>query len=185
MTNQNTIDGISNKDASPRPINEEQQNNNFEHEEELLKWQASEFESQERNRNWYIVAGAAGLILAGVGIFTQNYLLIIIVLLFGFILFMFGRQQPATIDISLTTRGIHIGSNFHPYKTLEKFWIIYDPPVKTLNFKSTKNFFSEISLQINNQNPDQIRGILAHYIAEDLEVKEESTADKFVRLLKI
>lgn len=151
----------------------------------LMSWRAPEYEKQGKSRNWYVATFSIGAFLVGSSIWMKNYLLIIVVVMFGIVLYILNKKEPLTLDIALTEKGVKMGEKFYPYNTLQEFWIIYDPPVKTLNFKNNRTFFPEISMQIMDQNPVNIREILLPFLDENPEKTEESTTDRLSRLLKI
>lgn len=152
---------------------------------ELLSWRAPEYEKQEKSRGWFITASIIGAALVVGSIIMRNYLMIIVIALFAIVIYILHKKEPLMLNITITNKGVKIGEKFYLYKDLENFWIIYDPPVKTLNFKTSRNFFPEISIQIENQDPVEIRETLLSYLEEDEEKNEESTADKLTRILKI
>ncbi len=153
--------------------------------ETLISWRAPEYDKQEKGRNWYIATFSLGAFLVGSSIWMKNYLLIIVVAMFGIVLYILHKKEPLMLDIALTKRGVKMGEKFYPYTSLQEFWVIYNPPVKTLNFKSNRTFFPEISMQIMDQDPVKIRETLLPFLNENLERTEESTTDRLSRILKI
>lgn len=151
----------------------------------LMEWRASEYEKQEKSRTWQIASLIIGIALIVASIIMRNYLLIIVVVMFGIVIYLLNKKEPLMLDIKITDQGAQIGEKFYPYKSLQEFWIIYEPPYKTLNFKSHRAFFPELSAQITDQDPSKIREILLPFLDENLERAEQSTTDRLSRLLKI
>ncbi len=151
----------------------------------LMSWRAPEYEQQEKSRGWFIGAGIIAALLIGASIWMRNYLLIIIVVLFAIVIYTLHKKEPLVLKIKLTEKGIRFGKKFYPYKNIENFWIIYDPPAKTLNLKTTSTLFPQVSLQIQDQDPLRIRDLLLDYIEEDGEKTEETNGERLARRLKI
>lgn len=151
----------------------------------LNAWHAPEYIKQEKSLTWIITSLVIGLALITASVLMRNYLMIIVVILFGVVIYILHKKEPLMLDIAITERGVKIGEKFYRYKELEEFWIIYDPPVKTLNLKTKQSFFAEISLQLADRNPTEIREILLDYLDENEDKDEENTTDRLTRIMKI
>lgn len=151
----------------------------------LISWQAPEYEKQNKSGGWFVTAFIFGAFLIGASIIMRDYLLIIVVIMFGVVVYILHKKEPLMLHLALTKKGVKIGEKFYPYETLENFWIIYRPPIKTLNFKAKRYLFAEISIPLQNEDPLKIRDVLLDFLDEDEEKDEESTADKLTRILKI
>ena len=80
--------------------------------------------------------------------------------------------------------GIHVDNMFFPYSHINAFWLIYQPPyVKTLNLSIHKRIYSDVVIQLGNQNPNDLLEYLCGQIPE-LEGKNERFADVVLRLLR-
>lgn len=150
----------------------------------LMSWDAREFVKYEKSKAWYLAIGllfAAALVYA---ILTKGYIMAITFVMLGIIVYMFSVKEPRTIKFAITEDGIKIDDKFYYYDDLESFWIIYKPPyVKTLNFRHSKLLIPEISIQLEDQDPVQVRELLLDNIPEDIN-REESTVDILARKLK-
>lgn len=180
------IDNLFNqKNMDPKQTPSPNVQNPPDYGKELLSWRAPEYEKQEKSRGWFITVSLIGAALVVGSIIMRNYLMIILIALFAIVIYILHKKEPLMLNIVVTNKGVKIGEKFYLYKDLDNFWIIYDPPIKTLNFKTSRNFFPEISIQIEDEDPVEIREILLSYLDEDEEKDEESTADKLTRILKI
>lgn len=151
----------------------------------LISWRAPEYEQHERGKNWYIATFTLGAFLVGSSVWMKNYLMIIIVALFGIVIYLLNKKEVLMLDIKATNRGILIGEKFYPYTSLEEFWLIYEPPIRTLNFKNNRSFFPEVSVSLADQDPSKIREILIKYVNENASKTEATTTDRLSKLLKI
>ncbi len=151
----------------------------------LFEWTFPEYEKVVRGRLWYFIMGGLGLVFVAYGMFTGNFLFSLIIALFAIILFVQQHQEPHTIPFAITDLGVIIGNRFYPYSELEGFYIIYEPPVKTLFFE-TKNFIRPLMrVPLTDQNPVDLRFALLEFLPEDLERDSEPTADIAARNWKI
>lgn len=154
--------------------------------EMLFSWQTQEFKKYNFESSkllLLIVVGAALLIYAFV---AANYLFMVFIIMAAVVIYIFDKKEPATIDISITKRGIIIGEKMLTYEEdLKTFWVLYNPPeVKTLNFDRQQLLFPVISLQLEDENPLKIREVLLRYLPEDMK-REEHFSEKAARRLGI
>ncbi|MFH1030853.1 MAG: DUF5673 domain-containing protein [bacterium] len=152
----------------------------------LLSWTFPEFVKYERSKRWYIIAGAIVIMLMVYSIFSYNFLLAVIIVMTIMIVLMREKVAPKKIKFSITERGIEIGASFHPFRDIKRFSIIYQPPeVKTLYLEFRFKLKPRFSVQLEDQNPNDIRKILKEYLEEDLDRESESVSDALGRWLKI
>jgi hypothetical protein len=152
----------------------------------VLSWYAPEYLEQERDEKWVIVAGVISLSLITWSLWKGVYSLAIIVVLFSGLYFLTHRNKPKEINIALTTSGILFDKRYFPYSEMESFWVIFDPnnQVKTLNFLLKTGVFREITLQLSNQDPMEVRSFLSAHVFE-MEGRTESLIEKVIRILKL
>ena len=152
---------------------------------ELLEWQAANFISPKRSASWYIGFGIVGLILTAYALYDRSILTLITFSMIIVAVFLLSRQSPRLLTYTITKTGIYVGNSLYPYNTIKTFWIVYNPPeVKTLNFETTAYVNSQVTLQLGNQDPLQVKNVLSKYLPEDLE-RDESVSEILARKLKI
>jgi len=153
--------------------------------ETIISWRAPETAPVERGITWQISAVIVAVLLILWGIWQKTVSFSILIFLISGIYFYYHREKPKIIRISLTTRGILVGNLFFPFADIAGFWIFYAPPeISTLNFAVKKGILREVSLQIADQNPDEIRGFLELHLPEFLERKEK-ISEKIIRIFKL
>jgi hypothetical protein len=159
---------------------DEEFNNN-----EMASWEIPAYQHYERGALWYVLAGiiCGGLLI--IAFFTSNFLLAVLVVLSSFVVVIQGGSHPPNIEISIEKTGIRRGSRFFPYKSIDRFWIVYDPPIKSLHFIVPRALFSIIHIPLDGQDPNELRMILKKYIHEDIERDSEPLSDSISRILKI
>lgn len=95
------------------------------------------------------------------------------------------RKEPKDVSIKISDIGIKIGSKKFSYTHVKAFWILYEPPyISTLNLRVVGDIVSDISIQLNGQNPSEIREFLIGKIPE-MEGQHEKLSDLLLRLLKL
>jgi len=152
----------------------------------LMQWKFSEYEEHKRGRLWYISAAVISVLFLIYAIASANFLFALIIIIIDLIILIQANRKPDRLDFKITEEGIVIGSSFHPYQDINKFWLIYDPPKsKTLylNFKATIR--PDVTIPLENKNPLRIREILLEYLEEDLNKEEDSSSEQIRKFLKL
>jgi len=152
---------------------------------ELVAWQVTEGHIHGRSTLWYAVAIMAGLAFLIYAVVTRNFLFGFIVIMFGVIMATHSVHPPANFRCALTELGLHIGKRFHPWKDMEKFWIIYQPPeVKTL-YVDFGGLRPRLPIPLEDADPNEVRATLGSVLTEDTSHTEEPFSDWLIRVLKI
>jgi len=149
----------------------------------LLSWEAPEFIYHEKSTLWYILAGVALLALIGGSIFMKEWLAVAVFIILGIFIFRYAEVKPKNIEVGLTNIGVKIGEVFYPFNKLKSFWLVYEPPIKTLNLETTKRFSPLITIQLENSDPFLVKNILKEHLLEEPE-RTEDLIDKFSRFLR-
>ncbi len=153
-------------------------------ETKLLSWQAPEFVYYEKDTKWFVGLGAIAGLLMLYFLFTKNFMTVLLFLILTLVTISYALKRPAMIDITVTKRGFYIAKKFYPFKHLESFHILYEPPeVKILNLKSKRSFLPYITIPLGKQNPLEVKKVLDKYLIEELD-KEESFIDILARRLR-
>jgi hypothetical protein len=152
----------------------------------IYQWKIKEYEQYEQGRTWYLMMGIATLLLMVFGVWTANYLFVLVVALFAIIMYLHGMQEPIELSFAITETGIVLGNKYYRYSELVNFWVIYNPPeVKTLYFSLNKTVKHRLQVSLDNYDPRPIRDYLSQYLEEDLEQEEEPLSDRFARLFRL
>lgn len=157
------------------------------HEKPVFSWIAPEYIQHRKGSKWYIIAGAVALIATVWAFVTGNWSMGLAIITFSAVYqYTQAYHPPKHVEIVLSDLGVRLGHQFFPYSHIRAFWILYKPgmAITTLNIRVAKNFFSDIAIQLNGQDPVPIRQFLVGQIAE-WEGKDERLGDMFLRLLKL
>jgi len=153
--------------------------------EEFAAWQIHEYPKHERTWFWYFIVGLVGAILILYAVFTANFLFALIILMVGVISLISGFRHPELVDITLTSSGVLIGTDFYSYHKVKDFSIVYNPPeVKVLYFDFYSRVQPVVSISLEDIDPNEIREALLPYVAENIDRNEETNSDLFTRLYK-
>ena len=149
-------------------------------------WQIPEYHKHERGRLWYIVASIIFIFLIGYGIFTNNFLFALLMLLFVAIIFMHSTREPMYLNIGVSDKGVILNDKFFTYDSLESFWIIDEPPLtKNLFLKFNSSIKPPLSIHLAEQDANELRTTLSNFLNEDRTQKEEPLSDLLWRVLKL
>ncbi len=152
----------------------------------LHQWSVREYERHDRGRWWFVLMFVLGFVLVIYGLFSQNFLFSLIIILFGIILFLQSHQDPIHIEFAVSELGIVVGTRFYSYDELESFYIIYKPPAIKMLFIETKSFFRPLlRIPLDDQNPVELRHTLQDNLDENLEKEDEPISDTFARNWKL
>jgi len=152
----------------------------------VLTWRAPEYLEHERDEKWMMGAAVVALTLIAWGIWQDTYTFVVIILLLGGLYFLTHNHTPKEIDINLTTSGIFADGRFYPYTSIESFWILYFPEkkLKTLNILMKSGITKEMTFQLAEQDPSEVRSFLSNHLFE-LEDRTETIIEKIIRVLKL
>lgn len=176
MENENTnIDENNQNEVDPR----------MDHYQLLLFWKAPEFINHERSFKWFLGAGTLVLMLIVYAIISGSATMAIAFVVLAGVYYITHNQEPKIVDIHVTDLGIYVDETFYPYNQINSFWIVYHPPVvQTLNLRLSGKAGQKVVIQLDRQNPAELKNVLSEYIPE-IEGQGESTIDSFIRLLRL
>jgi len=150
-----------------------------------MEWKTPEFIHHEKSKTWFLMAGLLIVALIAYALYTNSATMAIVFIVLAGVYYLTHNQQPKIIDIKITDLGIFVDQAFHPYNQINSFWIVYHPPfVHTLNFRLGTKGRPRITIQLNQQNPVEVRKALAKEIPE-VEGEGESMTEMVTRMLRL
>ncbi|PIT87641.1 MAG: hypothetical protein COU31_01660 [Candidatus Magasanikbacteria bacterium CG10_big_fil_rev_8_21_14_0_10_40_10] len=151
-----------------------------------FNWKIREYEKVDRDQRWLIVMLVLAGLLVFFGLWSQNYLFVLLIVLFGIIMWLHTKQDPLEIDFSITQTGIMIGDKFYRFSEIKDFWLIYNPPeVKTLYLGFNRAFAHRLHIPLLDVDPQPIREYLNQFLEENMEEEEEPLSDKLARVFRL
>lgn len=150
-----------------------------------ISWIAPETIIHQRGPTWKIVMSLVICLAIGGGIYYGAWTFSLAIATFAIAYFVINLQHPRAIEIKISDIGIKVGYKKYAYSQIKAFWILYDPPyVQTLNIRVVGQVIDDITIQLGNQSPADLREFLMTKIPE-LEGQTEKLSDIFLRLFKI
>lgn len=152
----------------------------------IISWKAPEFQKVKRGKYWIFSISFFAILLLSFSIWQGTYPFAIVIILFGIIYFLTHNHEPKIIDIGLTNNGVIFGDRFYSHSEISNFWILFDPSqnLKKLHILVNKELVKNITIELDNQDPSEIRSFLSIHIPE-IENKTEGFLDKMIRTLKL
>lgn len=152
---------------------------------DLVEWEAEEFENEPRNFGWYVIRGGLLLLAAIYLVYIKNWVLLATVLMLGVIFFLSGRLKSRMLHCSINKSGLTIGDKTFGYDQLKTFWFSNTKGVTKLHLVSTFKLMPVISLHISGvELENKIRSILSQFLPES-KGRGEDLIDKVNRFLKL
>jgi hypothetical protein len=152
----------------------------------LYEWNVKEYEQYERPKQWYIILGCIACALILIGIFTNNFLFTLIILLAAIIVYLQSEQTPILVPVAVAERGIIIGRRFYPYDEFTEFYIIFIPDqVKTLYLETKSLLHPRIILDIDDIDAVALRNTLLRYIPENILKEEEPVSEQIRKMWQV
>src|SRR3989344_6048446 len=148
-----------------------------------ISWDTLEFEHHEKGPRWYITLVIIGIAMLLYALWMRDVTQFLILFIILFATYLFARRKPRTITITLTGTGIEVGEVRYPFSRIKNFWFVYEPPHAKLLYLTTSDFLiADVPIELDKQDPNEIREFLIKYLPEDQE-KKESFVDQLMRRL--
>lgn len=153
---------------------------------EFMRWEVYEYPKYERGRLWYLLMAMVGGGLLIYSLISGNFLFALILVMFALVLYMSAANEPAKVHFVVAEDGVGLGNAFYPYKEMRSFWFVYDPPeVSNLYIDFRSGIHPRLIVDLEAQNPNEVREVLSQFIREDFSREDEPLSDILGRVLKI
>jgi len=134
----------------------------------LLYWKTPEFIPMPRGKTWFTVASIIVISLIAYAIYTDAATMAIVFILLAGLFFMTHNKEPRMVEVRITPLGVHYDDKFYAFNTINAFWVVYHEPfVRVLYLRmGVKTPFQYVKIELNGQNPVDVRRMLAKEIPE-------------------
>lgn len=151
----------------------------------LVSWKIPEHIRHQRSQLWYLVAAASGALFIFYGVFTNNFLFALAVVLFAVVYLLMHMQEPPFLDFKITEKGVELGNKNYDYADITGFWLVARDDHKSLHLRT--KFFSSplLSIPLVDTSPEAVRGALSKFVSEDTSEKEEPLLEVLGRRFKL
>jgi hypothetical protein len=160
---------------------------NFNPGESIFSWTAHDYHPHRRGLLWMILFC---LILMGGGIWalffsqTLGWSTALSFFVAASVYFYIHRKGNEDHEVEIFKNGLMIDqSQYIPWQAIRGYWFIYDETGAVIHFEKQRN--EKIPLQMGQQKPETFRAILKSVGLEELENKQESLIDLWIRALKL
>jgi len=134
----------------------------------LLSWEVEDLAEEPRSTKFLFFLYLILFSLSIYGLVTNNLLLSILVILFGFSYFLLEKKPSQTVIFAITKEGVFVHDHVYPYDSLESFWIEYEPEgIKELSIRTTRLFLPYLRVPIQEVKPAKLRKTLIKFIPEE------------------
>lgn len=140
----------------------------------IISWQAPEFRHYEKNYAWYITLAAVSVLVVGFFAVERDFFAAVCLAIIAAFIFFFAKQRPQIVIIELNPKGVVFGNLLFPYKQIKHFWIVHNERHKTLNIQTTAMLNNLMILELEEQDPEEIRRFLLNHLPEHEETEETS-----------
>jgi hypothetical protein len=149
----------------------------------IYSWAAPEFLYHKKSLSWHLAVYSVILLLVGVMFILKQWFAIPVFLLIAVLIYQYAEVKPRNVDVAITRLGIMVGEKFYPFSEIRVFWILYNPPLKQLNFELTKRFSPVISVSLKGVDSGSVKDILSINIVED-DTRTEDLMDRMIRFIR-
>jgi hypothetical protein len=176
---------MAEKNNTSEGSSKEETSSNIAHDKILLTWKAPEFISHQKGKTWFLAAGIIALLLIIYALSTGSATMAIVFIVLAGVYYLTHNQSPKIIDISITELGVFVDKKFYPYNMINSFWLVYHPPyVHNLYLRLSGKTFTKIIIQLDLQNPIDVRKVLSKEIPE-VEGESEGFGEMLIRMLRL
>src|SRR5580700_3929311 len=75
-----------------------------------IKWQAPEYEFQEKGVSWYWLSIIAAALIVGFSVWEKNFLFGLFIVIAEILFIVWGNQQPRLVSFVMNESGLEIGT---------------------------------------------------------------------------
>ena len=138
-----------------------------------IVWQAHEFKHYPKNLGWYVTLVCVFVLMAAFFVIVEKDIFAAVCLvLICFFIIIFSRKLPELVEIELNEHGIRFGNLTYPYKQLKYFWVVNNDRHKTINFHTSALINNVVILELEEQNPVEVRNYLLKFLPEHDQIHE-------------
>ena len=132
-----------------------------------IEWTALEYGDHDRGPDWFWGLGVLVFLGAVASFFYGNALFAVLILIGGFTVSLYAVKKPRIVTCKITPKGIVLGTETHPYRSVRSFWIREEKNEKKLLLLSEKIFMPHIVIGIPKDEEEPIREYLSLYLPEE------------------
>jgi hypothetical protein len=140
--------------------------------ETIIEWQAPEFRHYPKNAAWFIIFTLVVAVLVIYQITQKDYFGAISIAIIAGFFGAFALHRPKIVTVRISTHGLHIDDAHIPFTHIKQFWIVDTEHHKTLNLETTAYLNHLLTIELNEQDADEVQEILEEILPENPEKSE-------------
>lgn len=148
--------------------------------QEMMRWEASEFIDHQKNPIWF-VGLAAATVVACVAVFFltgRNILATVVVAVAAVAFGVLAGKRPRTLVYTLMPTTLKIGEKSYSYDDFRTFSLSGEGGLSSVVLQPMKRFMPPITIYYDSADGQKIFDILASHIPH--EEKKEDSIDRFM-----
>lgn len=150
-----------------------------------ISWTAPEHIKHNRGKLWKVIVAALLIAAIVTGVAHQAWTFSLAIVAFAVAYYLINKEPTKNVEVSISDIGIKVGKRKYPFTRIKSFWLIYEPPyTKALYVKVDGEWVVDIQIQLNKQDPSEVREFLIEKVPER-EGHNQSLTELFARILKI
>jgi hypothetical protein len=135
----------------------------------VFEWYGKEYDPNPKSADWYWALGIITVALAIASLLFVDYLLALLIVIAGVALSLHAARHPPTHRFALTTEGLLIDNDLHPYSSMHSFSMLEyvkggRPPL--LSIKTHSWFSPHLLISLNDVDADALYTYLLDRIEE-------------------
>jgi hypothetical protein len=159
--------------------------NNSELEE--ISWEIDEYTKHPRSKKWYIIVAIIALALIVYALLTKNYFFALIIIISSGLIVFYDNEPPKRVPFAISYDGVTINQKPYDFEDMRNFYIIYRPKedIKKLFFEFKNPLKHRLVINLEKQDPVDVRNYLLQYLDEDLEKEHEPLSEGLAKIFRL
>jgi hypothetical protein len=133
-------------------------------EKELYSWKAPSRPYKKRSREFYSTVGALVILLSVILMFAKEFLLIGVIVAFGFVAYALASVKPELITHLITNKGVRTLEKLHPWTWMGQFWWEEKWKQHVLHIRVPGQFPGELIMVLGEGEKERIDQIMSKYL---------------------
>jgi hypothetical protein len=136
-------------------------------ETELYSWGAPERLYKKRNREFYSTVAALVILLSVILLFAKEFLLIAVIMSFGFVSYALASVKPGNTTHKMTNRGVRTAGRIYQWHMISRHWWETKWKQDILHIEMPGQFPHKLLLLLGNGDKKKIESVLSKYSVKD------------------
>lgn len=152
-----------------------------------ISWEIDEYTKHPRSKKWYIIAAIIALALIIYALLTKNYFFALIIIISSGLIVFYDNEPPKRVPFTISYDGITINQKFYDFEDMRNFYVIYRPKedIRKLFFEFKNPLKHRLVINLEKQDPVDVRDYLLQYLDEDLEKEHEPLSEGLARIFRL